>query len=211
MTTRILVADDHPVVRLGLHDLLTEQFADATVGEARSIPELLEQVKTREWDILVLDISLPGANGLDAFRALREIRPELPVLVLTIHPEDQFGIRALKAGAAGYLNKETAPEELVSAVRRILNGGTYMSSTLADAYASQRGGQAVAAPHETLSEREYQVFCMIAGGKTLTAIGRELGLSLKTISTYQARIREKTKLVNREEITHYAIRQGLVR
>ena len=210
MTTRILVADDHPVVRLGLRDLLTEQFAGVTVGEARTIPELLEQVRAKEWDILVLDISLPGANGLDALRTLKQIRPNLPVLVLTIHPEDQFGVRALKSGAAGYLNKETAPEELVSAIRRILSGGKYMSPVLAEAFASQEGGQNAAVPHETLSEREYQVFCMIAGGKTLTAIGRELGLSLKTISTYQARIREKTKLQNREEITHYAIRQGLV-
>jgi DNA-binding NarL/FixJ family response regulator len=210
MTTRILIADDHPVVRLGLRDLLTEQFAGVTVGEARTIPELLDQVRVRDWDILVLDISLPGANGLDAFRSLRQIRPHLPVLVLTIHPEDQFGVRALKAGAAGYLNKEAAPEELITAIRRILSGGKYMSPVLAEAFASQDGGQVAPVPHETLSEREYQVFCMIAGGKTLTAIGRELGLSLKTISTYQARIREKTKLQNREEITHYAIRQGLV-
>jgi DNA-binding NarL/FixJ family response regulator len=211
MTTRILVADDHPVVRLGLRDLLADEFGDVTVGEARTIPELLERVAAEYWDILVLDISLPGANGLDAFRALKQLRPSLPILVLTIHPEDQFGVRALRAGAAGYLNKETAPEELVSAVRKILSGGKYMSPALAEAYATQAGSLAVAAPHETLSEREYQVFCMIAGGKTLTAIGRELGLSLKTISTYQARIREKTKLQNREEITHYAIRQGLVR
>jgi DNA-binding NarL/FixJ family response regulator len=211
MTKRILVADDHPVVRLGLRDLLADEFSDVTVGEARTVPEVLQQVRDQEWDILVLDISLPGANGLDAFRSLRQIRPGLPILVLTIHPEDQFGVRALRAGAAGYLNKETAPEELVTAVRRVLSGGTYMSTALAEAYASHTGGAAPGAPHETLSEREYQVFCMIAGGKTLTAIGRELGLSLKTISTYQARIREKTKLQNREEITHYAIRQGLVR
>jgi DNA-binding NarL/FixJ family response regulator len=211
MTTRILVADDHPVVRLGLRDLLADEFGDVMVGEARTIPELLERVTSEYWDILVLDISLPGANGLDAFRSLKQLRPTLPILVLTIHPEDQFGVRALRAGAAGYLNKETAPEELVSAVRKILSGGKYMSPALAEAFAVQSGSLAIAAPHETLSEREYQVFCMIAGGKTLTAIGRELGLSLKTISTYQARIREKTKLLNREEITHYAIRQGLVR
>jgi two-component system, NarL family, invasion response regulator UvrY len=211
MATRILLADDHPVVRLGLRDLLAEQFAGAVIGEARTIPELIERVQAETWDILVLDLSIPGAHGLDAFRSLKQIRPNLPVLVLTIHPEDQFGVRALRAGAAGYLNKETAPEELVSAVRRILSGGTYMSPTLAEAFTSQGGATAPDDPHEALSEREYQVFCMIAGGKTLTAIGRELGLSLKTISTYQARIREKTKLLNREEITHYAIRQGLVR
>jgi DNA-binding NarL/FixJ family response regulator len=180
------------------------------IGEARTVPELLERARDSEWDILVLDVSLAGANGLDACRTLRELRPTMPILVLTIHPEDQFGLRALKSGAAGYLNKEAAPEELVTAVRRILGGGTYMSRTLEVAFASQAGSQAPAALHEMLSEREYQVFRMIAGGKTLTAIGRELGLSLKTISTYQARIREKTKLVNREEITHYAIRQGLV-
>lgn len=210
MTTRILLADDHPVVRLGLRDLLAEQFSDVTIGEARTIPELMEQLRPpRTWDILVLDISLPGANGLDAFKGIREQHPGLPVLVLTIHPEDQFGVRALRAGAAGYLNKETAPEELVTAVRRILSGGTYMSPALAEAYASQRG-QPAGVPHEMLSERELQVFRMIAGGKTLTAIAKELGLSLKTISTYQARIREKTNFLSREEITSYAIRQGLV-
>lgn len=211
MTPRILLADDHPVVRLGLRDLLAEQFTGSVVGEARTIPELLQQVKGHHWDILVLDLSLPGATGLEAFRALRKIRPSLPVLVLTIHPEDQFGLRALRAGAAGYLNKEAAPEELVTAVRSILAGGTYMSSALAAAYAAHGGGPVPLDPHEVLSKREFQILCMIAAGKTLTSIASHLGVSLKTISTYRKRVQEKTNLENREEMTRYAIRHGLVR
>ena len=175
---RVLIVDDHAILRSGLKALL--------------------------------DITLPGKNGLDLLKELKVARPKLPVLVLSAHPEDQFAVRALKAGAEGYMTKESAPEELVKAVRKILAGGRYVSPTLAEKLAMTVGKDSTRTPHETLSDREYEVMCRIASGKTVTEIAGELSLSAKTISTYRARILEKLAVKNSAEIMQYAIRNGLV-
>lgn len=207
---RVLIVDDHAILRSGLKTLLTDRFPGAAFGEAADARQAMEQIQKKEWDVALLDITLPGKNGLDLLKDLKVARPKLPVLFLSAHPEDQFAVRALKAGAAGYMTKESAPEELVKAVRKILAGGRYVSSTLAEKLASTVGADATRTPHETLSDREYEVMCRIASGKTVTEIAGELSLSAKTISTYRARILEKLGVKNSAEITRYAIQNGLV-
>ena len=207
---KILIADDHPIVRQGVKQILAEQPDVGAVGEAANSQEVLELVRKQDWDIAMLDISMPGRGGLDVLRELKEERPRLPVLVLSMHPEDQYGVRALKAGAAGYLTKESAPEKLVQAIRKILSGGKYISPTLAEklAYAVER--DRTKPLHEILSDREYQVLCMMASGKTVSEIAGELSLSVKTISTYRSRILEKMQMKSNAELTHYAVKKGLI-
>ena len=183
--------------------------ASATFGEARSGAEALALVREQDWDIVVLDISMPGRNGLEALKELRQVRPRTPVLILTTHPEEQYAIRVFRAGAAGYMTKESAPEHLVEAVRRVTAGGRYISPSLAELLAASVGGDAEKPPHESLSDREYQVLCMIASGKTVGQIARELSLSDKTISTYRARILEKMGMKTNADLTHYAISNRL--
>ena len=207
---RVLIVDDHAILRSGLKGLLADAFPGAAFGEASNAPQALEQLKKKEWDVALLDITLPGKNGLDLLKELKVARPKLPVLVLSAHPEDQFAVRALKAGAGGYLNKESAPEELVKAVRKIMAGGRYVSPALAEKLALTVGKDSTRTPHETLSDREYEVMCRIASGKTVTEIAGELSLSAKTISTYRARILEKLAVKNSAEIMRYAIQNGLV-
>lgn len=211
MTPRILIADDHAVVRHGVREILAEAFPDASLTEARTVPEVLEQTRLADWDLVVLDVTMPGGSVLDALRAMKQAYPKLPVLVLTIHPEDQFAVRLLRAGAAGYLNKESAPEELVNAARRVLGGGKYISPTLAETLAEYVEIGVERPPHESLSDREYEVLCMIASGKSLTDIAKALGLSIKTISTYRRRILDKMNLRTREDLTRYALHHGLLR
>ena len=206
---RVLIADDHAVVRRGLIQILTDACKTLTVGEARDAPEVLRLARERDWDIVVLDISMPGRNGLEALKELRQVRPRTPVLILTTHPEEQYAIRVLRAGAAGYMTKESAPEHLVEAVRRVTAGGRYVSPSLAELLAASVGGDAEKPPHESLSDREYQVLCMIASGKTVGQIARELSLSDKTISTYRARILEKMGMKTNADLTHYAISNRL--
>ncbi len=182
----------------------------AAPGEARDANEALNLVQKETWDIVVLDITMPGMSGLDLLKELKRKYPKVPVLVLSIHPEDQYAVRALKTGAAGYLTKESAPEELVKAIRRIMNRGKYVSPSLAERLAFDLETEGSKPPHLRLSNREYQVMVMIAGGKRISDIAGEMSLSVKTISTYRARILEKMNCRNNAEITHYAIKNLLV-
>lgn len=206
---KILVADDHAVVRRGLIQILTEQPNLTVVGEAQNAQELFTLVRSEVWDIVILDVSMPGRGGLDVLKELKSDFPERPVLILSGHPEDQYAVRTLKAGAAGYLTKDSAPDELVIAVRKAMQGGKYVSATLAEKLAFNLTPETDGLPHETLSDREYQVMCRIASGKTVSEIADEFSLSVKTISTYRARILEKMNLKNNAELTHYAIQNGL--
>jgi two-component system, NarL family, invasion response regulator UvrY len=207
---RILIADDHPVVRRGIKQILSDEPDMAVPGEARDAREVLDLARRGQWDIVILDISMPGKSGLDVLKDLKQEFPKLPVLVLSIHPEDQYAVRALKTGAAGYLTKESAPEELVKAIRKILNRGKYVSASLAERLAFDLEADGATPSHLRLSNREYQVMLMIAGGKRLSDIASELALSVKTISTYRARILDKMNFRNNAEITHYAIKNMLV-
>lgn len=207
---RVLIVDDHAILRCGLRALLSDAFPKAAFGEASNAEQALGLFRKNEWDVALLDITLPGKSGLDLLKELKAARPKLPVLVLSVHPEDQFAVRVLKAGAEGYLTKESAPEELVKAIRKILGGGRYVSHTLAEKLAVGVRNDSTCTPHETLSDREYEVMCRIASGRTVTEIAAELSLSVKTISTYRARILEKLGVKNSAEITRYAIRNDLV-
>jgi two-component system, NarL family, invasion response regulator UvrY len=207
---RVLVADDHAVVRRGLKELLTESHDVAQVGEASTGREVLDLVARSAWDAVVLDLNLPDQNGLDVLRRLREENPRLPVLILTICSEDQFAVRALRAGAAGYLTKESAPEELVGAVRKVVAGGRYVSGRLAERLALRVAGGSGEPPHEALSDREFQVFQMLASGRTVSQAAGTLNLSVKTISTYRARLLEKLTLRTNADLVLYAVRNNLI-
>jgi DNA-binding NarL/FixJ family response regulator len=207
---RILIADDHAIVRQGLKQIVTETRDMIVSGEASNGQELLNKIKDDDYDVVVLDITMPGRNGIDVLRQLRIERPGLPILMLSIHPEEQYAFRALKAGASGYLTKESAPDELVVAIRKVSSGGKYISASLAEKLAFDLEAGREQAPHETLSDREYRVMCMIASGKTVMVIARELMLSEKTISTYRSRILEKMNMKNNAELTYYAIKNQLV-
>jgi two-component system invasion response regulator UvrY len=207
---RILIADDHAVVRHGLKQILADEFPSAVFGEAATGAEVLDQARNHKWDLLVLDISLPDKSGLDVLKELKQAQPKLPTLVLSMHPEDQFAVRVLKAGAAGYLTKETAPERLADAARKAMNGGTYVSSTLAETLAHGVSGKLDRLPHETLSDREFEVACMLASGKSAKEIASGMSLSVKTVSTYRTRLLEKLHLKNNAELTRYALRHHLV-
>jgi two-component system invasion response regulator UvrY len=207
---RILITDDHAVVRQGLKQILTDAFKNATFGEASNAQEALDQVWREAWDVVVLDMSMPGRNGLEVLKEIKKSRPKLPVLVLSMHPEDQFAVRVLKTGAAGYMTKESAPEELVGAVKKVLAGGRYVSATLAETMAANLDIDVQKPPHERLSDREFQVLRLIASGKMVSEVARELSLSVKTVSTYRTRILEKMAMKSNAEITHYAIQSHLV-
>jgi DNA-binding NarL/FixJ family response regulator len=207
---RILVADDHPVVRRGLSQIIGETSDMVVADEATSGQEVLGKVRESRYDVVLLDITMPGMHGLDVIKQLSKESPRLPILVLSIHPEEQYAVRALRAGAAGYLTKDRAPNELLGAIRKISTGGKYVSPSLAERLAYNLEAGEEQSPHKTLSDREYQVMCMIATGKTATEIARELSLSVKTVSTYRSRILEKMKMKNNAELTHYAIRNRLV-
>ncbi len=207
---KVLIADDHPVVREGLKQIVTETQDMVVAGEANNGQEVLNKIREGDYDVIVLDITMPGRNGMDVLRQLRSERPRLPVLILSIHSEEQYALRALRAGASGYLTKESAPDELVVAIRKVSWGGKYISSSLAEKLAFELEVGREQAPHETLSDREYQVMCMIASGKTVMEIAQEISLSEKTISTYRSRILEKMKMKNNAELTHYAIKNQLV-
>jgi two-component system invasion response regulator UvrY len=207
---KILIADDHPVVRKGLKEII-EEASDMTVGgEASNGSEVLKQVRKNDYDVVLLDISMPGRSGLEILKELKSEKPGLSILILSIHPEEQYAVRVLKAGASGYLTKESAPSELLAAIRKASLGGKYISSTLAERLAFDLEIDAEKPLHETLSDREYEVMCMIASGKTISKIAEELFLSVKTISTYRSRILEKMKMKSSAELTHYALKHRLV-
>ena len=207
---RLLVADDHEIVRKGLVKVLTEILQPIKVDEAINGQEALGKVLKGEYDLVVLDIKMPGKSGLDVLKEIKQHKPKLPVLILSMHPEEQFAIRAMRAGASGYLTKESAGDELVLAVRKALKGERYISSTLAEILASDLTSDSGKPLHEILSDREYQVMLMIASGKPVGAIAKELRLSAKTISSYRTNILLKTRMKNNAEITHYAIQNKLV-
>jgi two-component system, NarL family, invasion response regulator UvrY len=207
---RLLVADDHAIVRRGLHQIVAEAPGLEVAGEAATAEEVLARVEERSWDVVVLDLSLPGGNGLDLLAEVKRRRPDLPVLILTVHSEEQYAVRALRAGAAGYLTKESAPEQLVEAVRKVVRGGRYVSPAVAERLAFNLGRDPDRPPHEALSDREYQVLRRVASGKTVSEVAAELSLSVKTVSTYRARILEKMGMKSNAELTHYAIKNGLV-
>ena len=207
---KILITDDHAVVRQGLKQILAEEFTRAEFGEATNAQEAIDRVWKENWDVVVLDITMPGRSGLEVLKEIKKSRPKLPVLVLSMHPEDQFAVRILKIGAAGYMTKESAPNELVGAVKKVMAGGRYVSPSLAEKMASYLAIDVHTPPHERLSDREFLVLRLIASGKTPTAIAKELALSVKTISTYRMRILEKMNMSNNAELTHYAIQNQLV-
>jgi DNA-binding NarL/FixJ family response regulator len=205
----LLIADDHAIVRRGLRQIVAEDPELVVSGEASNARELMPLLRERSCDVLLLDLGLPDRSGLEVLAELRERRPSLPVLVLSVHPEEQFGIRILRAGAAGYLAKECAPEELIRAIRKVHRGGKYVSSSLAEKLAFSLGG-GERPPHEDLTEREFEVLTLIASGKTVTQVAEALTLSVKTVSTYRARLLEKMGLHNNAELMSYALRHGLV-
>lgn len=207
---RVLIADDHAVFRRGLRETLAEAFSRVSFGEARTAQETLEHVRRQDWDVVILDISMPGKSGLDILDDLKRLRPKLPILLLSMHPEQQFARRALKAGAAGYLTKDGVPEELKVAIKKIVVGGRYVSATLAEKLAVDLREGAELPLHELLSDREFQVLRMIASGKSVKEIGEELSLSVKTVSTYRARILEKTGMKTNAELIRYGLQSQLV-
>jgi two-component system, NarL family, invasion response regulator UvrY len=209
-TMKILLADDHAVVRHGVRQILADEFKRATFGEARNAQEALELVWQQEWDIVVLDITMPGRSGLEVLREIKKSKPKLPVLVLSMHPENQFAVRVLKRGASGYMTKESAADELVGAIKKVLAGGRYVSGSLAEKLATYLANDTQKPPQELLSDREFQVLRLIASGKIVSEIARELSLSVKTISTYRTRILEKMGLRNNAELMHYAMEHQLV-
>lgn len=207
---KVLITDDHPVVRQGLKQILKDTADISVTGEANNGQEALDQVLVNNFDVVLLDISMPGRSGLETLKELKHARPDLKVLILSMFPEQQYAIRALKASAAGYLTKASAPEELITAIRSVAHGRKYLSATLAEIIALDLSGEAAKLPHEALSNREYHVMCMLAAGKTVSTIGKELALSAKTISTYRRRILDKLLMKSNAEITHYVIQQGLI-
>ncbi len=207
---RIIIADDHAVVRTGLKQIIESDPNLRVTGEASSGFELIEKIQEGNYDVVLLDISMPGKDGLETLKDIKRIKPKLPVLIFTVYPEDQYAVRLLKAGAAGYLNKECEPEELIEAIHRVAMGRKYVSENLAEILAQKIEETSSVPLHESLSDREFQVLCMIASGKTIKQIAEELQLSSNTISTYRIRILEKMKMKNNAELTHYAIKNGLV-
>ena len=208
--TRILLVDDHPIVRQGIKQVLSGAFQPAHVGEAANAEEGLTEVRSTDWDVMVLDLTLPGMSGLDLLKDLRRERPALPVLVLSMHPPDQFARRAMNAGAAGYLAKDSAPTELVKAVSEVMAGRRYLNPAVIEELVMHQQPEGGRQPHDALSDREYQVMRMIASGLTVTQIAARLTLSVKTISTYRARVLEKMQMKTTAELMHYAIQNGLV-
>jgi DNA-binding NarL/FixJ family response regulator len=207
---RIIIADDHAIVRKGLKQILAETSDMVVAGEAANGQEVLEQASKDDWDLVLLDIAMPGRGGIDILKQLRRERPKLPILILSMYPEEQYALRALKAGASGYLTKQSAPEELISAIRKVSQGRRYVSSSLAEKLAAYLHKDTERAVHELLTDREYQVMVMIASGKTVKQIADELSLSVKTISTHRAHALQKLGMRNNAEITYYAIKHALV-
>ncbi len=207
---KVLVIDDFPLFRRGVRDLVIEGFHGAKIGEAGNAHEMLELLRLKPWDVAVMDISMPGMNGLDALKQVKLEFPDLPVLILSMHPEEQYAIRTIKAGADGYLTKSSAPEELVKAIKKVHEGGKYVSAELGEALAFTASRGSEKRPHELLSDREYEVLCLIGSGKTVGEIAVATNLSVTTISTYRARILEKMRMKTNAELVRYAIQQGLV-
>ncbi|MEP6594380.1 MAG: response regulator transcription factor [Ginsengibacter sp.] len=208
---RILIADDHAVIRRGLKQILLEEYPSADIEEANDAEAAIKKSITGNWDVIISDLSMPGRSGLDLVQHIKQNFPRLPVLILSIHPEEQYAIRALKAGAAGYLNKEAAPEELVMAVQRVLQGRKYISASIAEKMADELDKEKTnKALHELLSDRELDVFKLIAGGTSVTDISEKLSLSITTVSTYRTRIMSKMNMKSNADLTRYALENNLI-
>jgi DNA-binding NarL/FixJ family response regulator len=206
---KILIADDHAIVRRGLREFLESELRSTEFGEAQNSQQVLLQVRRQHWDLLILDITMPGRSGFDILKEIKLECPSLPVLVLSVHSEDQFGKRVLQAKASGYVSKESPLEELIKAIRKVLAGGTYVSPTLGERLAINLGKQAEQPLHERLSDREFEVLRMIASGKTVSQIAEDLHLSVTTISTHRAHILEKTSMTTNAELVRYAVEHHL--
>jgi two-component system invasion response regulator UvrY len=207
---RIAIADDHPIVRAGMKQIISEASDLMVADEASNGHTLLSKIRKENFDVVILDITMPHMDGLDVLKQLKIEKPKLPVIVLSIHPEDQYALRVLKAGASGYVTKTSAPDELIDAIRKVSRGGKYISPSIAEKLAFQLDANFEEMPHEALSDREYQVLCLLASGKTVTEIADKLALSVKTVSTYRARILEKMGMKNTAELIHYAVQNKLV-
>ena len=207
---RVLIADDHPVVRRGVRGILEDAPDVGEVAEAETPQQVLDLVRATPWDVLLLDLGLPGRGGLEVLKDVRQEYPKLPVLILSVQPESQYAIRALRAGAAGYLTKESAPESLLIAIRKVHAGGRYVSAALAEQLAAEVGVDADTPPHQRLSDREFEVMRMLAAGRSVGQVADQLSLSVKTISTYRARILEKMGMATNADLTQYAFRNRLI-
>ena len=207
---RIVIVDDHAILRRGLTQIIAESGDMQVVGEAESSSAALRLLREKPCDVVLLDVSLPDRNGIETLKLVRRELPKLRILMLSMHPENQYAVRALKAGAAGYLNKQSAPSQLLSAIRQVNRGGKYVTPAVAEELANSIGDAVDQPLHHTLSIREYQTMCLIASGKTPTEIGRLMSISVKTVSVYRARVMEKMRLKNNAELTHYAIKNQIV-
>ena len=208
--TRILIADDHTIVRKGLKQILNEEFPFALIEEVSDAEELMKRIIKEEWDLVISDLSMPGRSGLESLQQIKQYYPKLPVLILSVYPEEQYALRVLKAGASGYLNKDTAPDELVKAVNRVLSGKNYITATIAEKLASTLDQDSEKATHEFLSDREFEVMKFIAAGKSVSDIAEILSLSVTTVSTYRARIMTKMNMKTNADLTLYAIEKKLL-
>jgi two-component system invasion response regulator UvrY len=208
---KILIVDDHAVILQGLKRILGDEFAGATFGEANHFQQAIDLLRQERWNVVILDIDLPGRSGLDVLRQIKSEHLSSSVIVFSMYPEEQFAVRALKAGASGYVAKNSASEQLVEAIRKVSGGGKYVSATLAERLASDLGEERLRVPHEILSDREFEVMRMMAAGKGTTAIAELLSLSVKTVSTYRTRILEKLQFETTSQLIRYAIEQGLDR
>jgi two-component system, NarL family, invasion response regulator UvrY len=208
---QILIVDDHPIMRQGIRELLTRQYSEATVAEAKNAAQMLSQVRQHDWDLLVLDLNLPDKSGLDCLQEVKRMRPRVSILMLSMYAENQFTLPALASGAAGYLSKERAPEELLQVVKIVLAGGRYISAEFSAQFAADFVDGTGKLPHEHLSPREFRVLRLLGSGKTVSEIAGQLFLSRKTVTTYRARILQKMHLKLNAELTEYCLRHGLVR
>lgn len=207
--TRVLIADDHAIVRRGLERIIRDEFGDWEIGEAGTADEVMRQVRDATWDVMVLDISLPDRSGLDLLVEIKALRPSLPVLILSMHAESQYAMRALKCGASGYVSKESASAELVNALKRVMGGGKYVSAAVAESLADVALGNSSSTPHEGLSNREFTVLVGLGQGRAVGELAAELGLSVKTVSTYRSRMLEKMGLRTNADLVRYVIEHGL--
>lgn len=207
---RVLIADDHTVVRRGLRQILLEGFPRAQVEEVPDAEELVKRVMQDEWDVIISDLSMPGRSGLDALQQIKQLNPKVPVLILSIHPEDHYALRVLKAGASGYLSKDSAPDELVNAVKKVLLGKKYITDSIAEKLAAVLDKDSNKAPHEILSDREFSVLKLLAAGKSVSDIADSLFLSVTTVSTYRSRIMQKMDMKNNADLTLYAVEHKLL-
>ncbi len=206
---KILIADDHDVVREGLKKIFLSEWPGAEFGEAKDGGEALALAREKKWDMVILDISMPGISGLDVLKELKSVKPKLPVLVLSMHPESQYAVRVIKSGASGYITKDTLSAEILHAMKKISGGGKYVSESLAEKLASHLGEEEQL-PHERLTDREFEIFVLLASGKTVSEIAKKLSLSVKTVSTHRAHVLEKMNLQTNAELTRYAFEHSLV-